>query len=142
MSLNIVNVKLTSLYCRIYRPSMEPINKRSSIDRNLIIHKNFTRNTMPPTEIRDIYTGRVWPVHLVIRFIVGHLYGSYDFTQTCLHLRIADPSFIDVTNEELRRFWNVLMMTSTIYPYWACKGPEDVDVQIVLQDIATLMVDA
>lgn len=90
----------------------------------------------------DPYTGRVWPPQLIDRFIVGLLHGSYIFPQTCVHLYTADESFVNVTEEELRRFWDILTMTSTIYFFWKHKSSEDAEVKKVLQDIDTLMDDA
>lgn len=96
-----------------------------------------------PTGLYDPNTGRVWPRHLVDRFIVGYIYGSYDFTESFIHLSIADGSFLDATSEELQHFWNMVLMNSTIHSFWDRKGSEDVDVKRVLQDIhKTLMDDA
>lgn len=55
---------------------------------------------------------------------------------------MAEESFVNVTDEELRRYWNRVLMRSTVYFFWKFKGPEDAEVKKVLQDIETLMDDA
>lgn len=95
-----------------------------------------------PTELYDPNTGRVWPRHLLDRFIVGHIYASNDFTESSIHLGLADGSFL-VTSEELQQFWYTVLMNSNIHSFWHQKGSEDVEVKRVLQDIhKTLMDDA
>lgn len=100
-------------------------------------------STPPQNDIfRDPDTGRVWPPHLLDRFIVGHIHGPYDFRQSCLHLGLADSSFIDMTKEELHHLWNTILIYNPIHPFWARKSSQDAEVKRVLQDIKTLMVDA
>lgn len=94
-----------------------------------------------PTGLYDASSGRIWPLEAVNRFVVGRMYGSYDFDQSCLHLDLAYEGFASLTSAELLRFWNVVVTNSPIFSSWNNKSPEDTKVKEVLEDIKALMED-
>ena len=102
-----------------------------------------TSITLPEfSELYDASTGRAWPREAADRFVVGCIHGSYDLTQSCLHLGLAYESFADVTETELQGFLDDVLPLTSILLEWSSRDDEDSEVQRLLEDIKTLMNEA
>lgn len=86
-------------------------------------------------ELQDPSTGRVWPLKVVDRLVVGYLHGLNDWIEIWLHLGIAYPNFADVTNDEIVRLWNEILPRTKISFWWSLKNRDDPEVKMVLDDI-------
>lgn len=99
-------------------------------------------NHPEPRGLYDASTERFWPKEAVDRFVVGRIWGPYDYPETCVHLSLGFDGFASITEKELQYFWSALFNHTTILQYWSPRSHGDWEVEDVLEDIDSLMAEA
>lgn len=114
------------------RPQLLSQNKAS----NNVLEPNSTPDQIQPicSETQDVYvasTKRHWPGGAIDRFVIGRIYGGYNLTASCHHLRLVYDRLADITNAELDNFWNFDLAKTNIIQWWSSKNHGDVEVNRV-----------
>ena len=97
------------------------------------------RYSREPVELYDTFTGRVWSRKAVDLFVVSRIHGAYNWTQTGVHLVLFSEEFSDLTTDELKRFWNVVLPKTNILCWWSSRTLGDKAVKRVLRRIEVKM---
>lgn len=93
-----------------------------------------------PTGLIDASSGRVWTCKAVNQLVIGRMYGSYNLTMSCRHLRLSSQDLSDLTNAEVFHFWNLVVINSSAFAWWSNRIPgDDGEVQKVLEEIKALL---
>lgn len=101
------------------------------------------QSTLPETlKLYDISTGRTWSREALDHFVVGRIHGDYGWDRLCVLLGRAHQNFTGVTIIELQGFWNTVLPNTNILHWWNSKATKGVQVQVVLEDIESVLDDA
>lgn len=90
-------------------------------------------------DIVDSSTNRHWPIEAVNRLVTSRVHGSYSWTDTRNHLGLRYTNLVDISTDELQRFWREEAILPSIVDRWSSKAPEDTEVKEVLRDIQAVL---
>lgn len=124
---------------RVIPQKPQPLSQNKA--SNIVLETNSTPDKSQPicSETQHIYiasTKRHWPGGAIDRFVIGRMYGGYNLTASCRHLRLAYDYFADITTAELDNFWNLHLAKTNIIERWSSKNYGDFEVNRVRGDIA------